>query len=37
MSEDAKALFRNLVAYDTLLFADGFESGNTYYWSGTMP
>ena len=37
MSDDAKALFRNLVVYDTLLFADGFESGNTYYWSTTMP
>jgi hypothetical protein len=37
MSDDAEALFRNLVVYDTLLFADGFESGTTYYWDATMP
>ncbi len=37
MNDDAKRLFSNLVVYDTLLFADGFESGTTYSWSSTMP
>jgi hypothetical protein len=37
MSDDAGRLFRNLVVHDTLLFADGFESGTTYSWSATAP